>query len=57
MTTMEEVFMKVGTDCDKTLDDQLKATYGGNGEYGDRTGYSEEDNGIILVLMVLSLCS
>ena len=31
MTTMEEVFMKVGTECDETLDDQLKATYGGNG--------------------------
>ena len=24
MTTMEEVFMKVGTECDDTLDDRLK---------------------------------
>ena len=33
MTTMEEVFMKVGTECDETLDDRLKATtYGGNGK-------------------------
>lgn len=33
MTTMEEVFMKVGTEADETLDEQLKATYGGNGKY------------------------
>ena len=32
MTTMEEVFMKVGTECDETLDDQLKATYGTDGK-------------------------
>ncbi|XP_028395322.1 ATP-binding cassette sub-family A member 3-like [Dendronephthya gigantea] len=32
MTTMEEVFMKVGIESDETLDDKLKATYGGNAE-------------------------
>lgn len=28
MTTMEEVFMKVGTDNDETLDERLKSSYG-----------------------------
>ena len=29
ITTMEEVFMKVGTECDEKLDEQLKGDYGG----------------------------
>lgn len=62
MTTMEEVFMKVGTECDETLDDQLRSTYYGadtinasqshdeSGERNNLLGAVPNSSGSLLVL-------